>query len=230
MSSSRRAFRSRASSRPRALRTFRSSRVTGGGLSGAQTALLVEITAASLFVGVGGSLSADHKSVVAGTVGISASGVSLRFASVKDGLDTFTDLELSVASASLVGIPGIVLFVSDLKLVQSTSTSVASLDFSALGSELRGAADCDAHDLLWMSPSRRASRSPASFGGRLGPCLQAERYGWRSLRRADGAAGGDHRRLALRRRRRFASRPITSRSSQAPSVFRPRVYRSALPR
>ena len=31
--------------------------VTGGGLSGAQTALLVEITGASLFVGVGGSLS-----------------------------------------------------------------------------------------------------------------------------------------------------------------------------
>ena len=79
--------------------------VTGGGLSGAQTALLVEITGASLFVGVGGSLSADHKSVVAGTVGISASGVSLRFASVKDGLDSFTDLELSVASAAWSGSP-----------------------------------------------------------------------------------------------------------------------------
>ena len=52
---------------------------------------------------------------------------------MKDGLDSFTDLELSVASASLVGIPGIDLFVSDLTLVQSTSTSVASIDFSALG-------------------------------------------------------------------------------------------------
>ena len=80
--------------------------VTGGGLSGAQTALLVEITGASLFVGVGGSLSADHKSVVAGTVGICASGVSLRFASVKDGLDSFTDLELSVAAPRWSGSPG----------------------------------------------------------------------------------------------------------------------------
>ena len=124
-----------------------------------------------MFVGVGGSLSADHKSVVAGTVGISASGVSLRFASVKDGLDSFTDLELSVASASLVGIPGIDLFVSDLRLVQSTSTSVASLDFSALGLSLQRAADGDAHDrarrLVYGGPLDRGLRLRCGLGARL---------------------------------------------------------------
>ena len=199
-------------------------------LSGAQTALLVEITGASLFVGVGGSaFAADHKSVVAGTVGISASGVSLRFASVKDGFDSFTDLELSVATASLVGIPGIDLFVSDLTLVQSTSTSVASLDFSVLGL-VRGAVDGDAHDRADVSftaglsiagfvsaaGSAHVSKQSVTGGGLSGAqtALLVEITGASLF----VGVGG------------IARAPITSRLSPAPSGSAPPASRSASPR
>ena len=61
--------------------TFARQSISTGTFSGS-TAVKLVVSDASLFVGVGGSLSADFKSVNAGTAGISATGVDITLAAV----------------------------------------------------------------------------------------------------------------------------------------------------
>src|SRR5439155_1703688 len=86
-----------------------SKQTVTGSFATPQSALVVTVSGASLFVGVGGSLDAAHSAVVAGSVGISASGVGLTLAAIDDGSSSYTAFELTVASASLLGGPGVTL-------------------------------------------------------------------------------------------------------------------------
>ena len=122
--------------------------VSGGVLSGPQTAVTLTVTGGELWAGVGGSLDAtDHSTVHDGTTGISAHGVTITYANITDGLTTYTGLELSVATATLVGIPGVQLYVTnlDVKVNQASGgTSPTPLDWTtlpALGLSLSGATD-----------------------------------------------------------------------------------------
>src|SRR5439155_874181 len=115
--------------------------VSGSGLSHA-TALKLVISSASLWVGVGGGLNAAHDAVTAGTVGITASGVTLTLGAIKSGLTSYTGLLLGVDNASLVGIDGVDLFVSAVKVKVNKATggvSPSPLNWSALTIDGSGA-------------------------------------------------------------------------------------------
>ncbi|MEP7335689.1 MAG: hypothetical protein ABI717_07905, partial [Actinomycetota bacterium] len=107
--------------------------VSGGGLT-SRPALKLTVSNASLWAGVGGGLNAAHTAVVPGTIGISANGVNLIFAAVSTvtPANSYTGLKLTVATASLIGIPGIELYVSSLDIRVNTATTGTPLNWSAL--------------------------------------------------------------------------------------------------
>ena len=134
--------------------------VSGGVLSGPQTAVKLTVTDGQLWAGVGGSLDADHHTVHDGATGISAHDVSITYANVVDGLTSYTGFELTVGTATLVGIPGVTLFVTslDIKVNQATGgTSPTPLDWSTLPA------------LAFTFPVRPTSASAAHSGSTSAP-------------------------------------------------------------
>src|SRR5688572_20628189 len=106
--------------------------VAGGAVDGAE-ALVVTLTGVSVFAGVGGSLSAANV-VTPGTIGVSASGINATLAIVRTaGGVSYTGLQLTVGSASLVGIPGITATVTAGKVNVNTSSDPARLDWESAG-------------------------------------------------------------------------------------------------
>src|SRR5688572_7251382 len=106
--------------------------VAGGTVDGAD-ALVVTLTGVSVFAGVGGSLSAANV-VTPGTIGVSASGINATLAIVRTaGGVSYTGLQLTVGSASLVGIPGITATVTAGKVNVNTSSDPARLDWKTAG-------------------------------------------------------------------------------------------------
>src|SRR5688572_15206723 len=106
--------------------------VAGGTVDGAE-ALVVTLTGVSVFAGVGGSLSAANV-VTPGTIGVSASGINATLAIVRTaGGISYTGLQLTVGSASLVGVPGITATVTAGKVNVNTSSDPARLDWKTAG-------------------------------------------------------------------------------------------------
>src|SRR5688572_28793458 len=106
--------------------------VAGGTVDGAD-ALIVTLTGVSVFAGVGGSLSAANV-VTPGTIGVSASGINATLAIVRTaGGISYTGLQLTVGSASLVGVPGITATVTAGKVNVNTSSDPARLDWKTAG-------------------------------------------------------------------------------------------------
>ena len=105
---------------------------TGGGvtLSSAQ-AIRLTVTNASLWVGVGGSLDADHHTVHNGTIGFGISGVGLTLGSIKTATNSYTGLELTFASATISGVPGVDLAVTGgFVRVNKVQTGTTKLDWA----------------------------------------------------------------------------------------------------
>ena len=88
---------------------------------------------ASLWVGVGGSLDAtDHSTVHNGTVGFGISGVNLTLGSVKTATNSYTGLELTFATASILGIPDTQLDVTaGFVRINKVQTGTTKLDWAA---------------------------------------------------------------------------------------------------
>ena len=125
---------------------FTTVSITGGVLTGPQTALKLTVTDGQLWAGVGGGLDAvDHHTVHEGSTGISAHDVSFTYVSVKDGITTYSGLELTVGTASLIGISGVQLYVTGLDIKVNKATGVVTPlnwgDFPILGFTLSGATD-----------------------------------------------------------------------------------------
>src|SRR5688572_11395464 len=105
--------------------------VAGGTVDGAD-ALVVTLSGVSVFAGVGGSLVGNV--VTPGTIGVSASGINATLAIVRTaGGVSYTGLQLTVGSASLVGIPGITATVTAGKVNVNTSSDPARLDWKSAG-------------------------------------------------------------------------------------------------
>ena len=96
--------------------------------------LKLEVTGGSLFAGVGGSLTgANHDTVVPGSTGFSASGVTLDYVSATSGLGTvYRGIRLQADTVSLVGIAGVTMYVSALDVQVNTASTGPALDWSTI--------------------------------------------------------------------------------------------------
>src|SRR5439155_11477576 len=84
-----------------------------------------------LWVGVGGSLDADHHTVHNGTIGFGISGVGLTLGSIKTATNSYTGLELTFASATISGVPGVDLAVTGgFVRVNKVQTGTTKLDWA----------------------------------------------------------------------------------------------------
>ena len=230
MSRSRRASRSPASFPRRARRMSRSSRVTGGGLA-ARRRRCWSRSPALRFSSVLAAASRRSQ------VGRCRHGRDLRLgrlAPLRLGQGRPRQLHRPRALGRigvLVGHSrGSICSSRDLTLVQSTSTSVASLDFSALG--LSFSVPLTATHTTSLDVSFTAGLSIAGFVSAAGSAhVSKQSVTGGGLSGAQTALlGRDHRRVAVCRCRRFALALITSRSSRAPSGSAPPASRCALPR
>ena len=109
--------------------------ISGGTLSGPSQAMVLTVTGGHVFAGIGGSRAGT--TVTDGTIGFAADGIGMTFASIVDGATSYTGLRLTVASATLLGIGGLELYISgvDIRLNSATGgTSPTPLDWNAFPS------------------------------------------------------------------------------------------------
>src|SRR5439155_10878374 len=142
---------------------------TGGSvtLTNAQ-AIHLTIDNAALWVGLGGSLDADHHTVHNGTVGFGISGVDLNLASVKTATNTYTGIELTFDSAELNGIDLVDIDITKgFVRLNKVATGTTKLDWAAFtggalfGLSLNGTTDLSVGgtvalklaDFVWASAS-----------------------------------------------------------------------------
>ncbi|HVM56368.1 MAG TPA: hypothetical protein VMT74_02815, partial [Gaiellaceae bacterium] len=107
-------------------------------LSGADVWALA-LTAPSLFVGAGGTLSANsgaasHFVVSDGSVGVSGSAASIELARILNSSTTYVGVEVDGATVSLVGVTGLTVHVAGASVVSNTSSGGSKLDFAGLSS------------------------------------------------------------------------------------------------
>src|SRR5439155_18642426 len=94
-------------------------------------ALVLTITGAHVFIGAGGSLSGT--TVTDGTIGLSASVASFTFVSI-DPVTTYSALQITGLSGSIVGVPSLQLDVTDVSVaVNKVSPVGQKLDWARLG-------------------------------------------------------------------------------------------------
>ena len=97
------------------------------------------LTAPSLFVGAGGTLSANssaasHFLVSAGSVGVSGSATSLELARILDSGTTYVGVQVDGATVSLVGLTGLTVHVAGASVLSNTTSGASRLNFSGLSS------------------------------------------------------------------------------------------------
>ena len=111
--------------------SFVKQTVSGGTVNGA-SALVFTLTDVSVFAGVGGTLDAANV-VGQGSIGVFAQHIDATLGLVTVDATRYTGLQLTIGSASLVGIPGVTATVTSGKVNINKASAGANLDWAHAG-------------------------------------------------------------------------------------------------